>query len=265
MTDRTPPADPAELQVDRPAEGVVRLRVNRPAKRNALSIGVRNLMVDELRRLDADETVRAVIIAGGEKVFASGADIEELAGISPVKMMLRGADRIWSAIAAFKKPLVAAVRGAAFGGGFELAMNCDIVVAASNAKFGLPEVRLGLIPGGGGTQRLIRLVGKHLAFDMLMTGRVIDGAEAMSHAIVSRCVDEEKVDDTAVAVASAIASMAPLAVRLVKDAALNGADSPLAAGIALERSSIQVLFDSEDYREGMAAFFEKRPPKFKGR
>ena len=265
MTEKISKADPSELEIDRPAEGVVRLRINRPAKRNALSIGVRNLMVDELRRLDADETVRAVIIAGSEKVFASGADIEELAGISPVTMMLRGADKIWGAIAAFKKPLVAAVRGAAFGGGFELAMNCDLIVAGNNAKFGLPEARLGLIPGGGGTQRLIRLVGKHLAMDMLMTGRVMSGAEAVSHAIVSRSVDDDQVETTAVEVAAAIASMAPLAIRLIKDAALNGADSPLSAGIALERSSIQILFDSDDYKEGMSAFFEKRSPRFTGR
>ncbi len=253
-----------DLSIDQPAEGIVRLRINRPEARNSLSVDLRKQIVTELARLDADKAVRAVILAGGEKVFAAGADISELKGMTPIGMLQRATNLMWVAIAGFRKPLIAAVRGAAFGGGFELAMSTDIIVAGSKSRFALPEVSLGLIPGGGGTQRLIRLAGKHVAMDILMSGRVLSASEALNFGIVSRCVEDEEVEEAAVDLAAAIASKAPLAVQLAKEAALLGADAPLASGLALETRAIQVLFDSNDVDEGISAFFEKRPPKFKG-
>ncbi|MDX5360195.1 MAG: enoyl-CoA hydratase-related protein [Alphaproteobacteria bacterium] len=254
-----------EVKVDEPAPGVVRLRIDRPEKRNALSIAVRKRIVAELARIDADPELHAAILAGGEKIFAAGADISELKGLTPVGMAARGTDAMWDAIAGFSKPLIAAVRGVAFGGGFELAMCCDMIVAGEGARFGLPEVRLGLIPGGGGTQRLIRLCGKHLAMDVLLTGRTLTGPEAEVRNVVSRCVPDAEVEDTAVAMAAAAAAMAPLAVRQAKEAALRGADGPLPTGLALERKAIQVLCGSADFAEGVEAFLEKRPARFEGR
>lgn len=253
-----------DLFIDQPAEGVVRLRINRPEARNSLSVELRRKIVAELARLDANKSVRAVILAGGEKVFAAGADISELKGTSPIGMMQRATNLMWSAIAGFSKPLIAAVRGAAFGGGFELAMSTDIIVAGSKARFALPEVTLGLIPGGGGTQRLIRLAGKHVAMDILMSGRVLSGEEALGFGIISRYVDDDALEDAAVGLAATIAGKAPLAIQLAKEAALLGSDAPLATGLALETRAIQVLFDSDDMEEGTAAFFEKRSPKFTG-
>ncbi len=254
-----------DLLIDQPVDGVVRLRINRPEARNSLSVQLRRKIVAELARLDADKKVRAVILAGGERVFAAGADISELKGTSPIGMMQRATNLMWAAIAGFSKPLIAAVRGAAFGGGFELAMSADIIVAGSKSRFALPEVTLGLIPGGGGTQRLIRLAGKHVAMDILMSGRVLSGEEALGFGIVSRCVEDAEIEDLAVELATTIAAKAPLAIQLAKEAALLGADAPLATGLALETRAIQVLFDSDDMDEGTAAFFEKRPPKFTGR
>ena len=253
-----------DLLIDQPANGVVRLRINRPAARNSLSVELRRQIVAELARLDADKRVRAVIVAGGEKVFAAGADISELKGMTPIGMMQRATNLMWAAIAGFRKPLIAAVRGAAFGGGFELAMSTDIIVAGSKSRFALPEVSLGLIPGGGGTQRLIRLAGKHVAMDILMSGRILSADEAHGFGIVSRCVDDAEVEDAAVELAVTIARKAPLAIQLAKEVALLGADAPLATGLALETRAIQVLFDSNDVDEGTSAFFEKRPPNFDG-
>lgn len=254
-----------DLLIEYPAEGIALLRLNRPEQRNALSVGVRQRLVSELARLDDDESIRCAVLAGGEDVFAAGADIKEMKGMTSVGMLLRATDRMWSAFARFRKPLIAAVRGRAFGGGFELALCADIIVAASDAKFGLPEARLGLMPGGGGTQRLIRLVGKHIAMDVLMSGRLLSGDEAGLLGIVSRVVESGDVEATALDVAHRVAGMAPLALRMIKETTLAGADGPLATGLALEARAIQVLFDSADFREGVDAFLAKRPPEFSGR
>ncbi len=254
-----------KLLIERPAEHVALLRINRPEVRNALSFALRERLAAELARLDGDEGTRCIIIAGSEKSFAAGGDLKEQEGLGPVGMMLRGGGRAWDAIAACRKPVIAAVRGYAFGGGFELVLTTDMVIAGEGAVFALPEVRFGQLPGGGGTQRLARIVGKNLALELLLTGRSISSREAARLGIVNRVTPDNEVDATAVALASEIAAMAPLAVEQIKEVVLNGLDAPLHTALLLERRAGQVLYDSEDKHDGLRAFREKRSPKFKGR
>lgn len=254
-----------DLVVDRPADGVVRLRLHRPAARNALSIALRQRLVDALAEADRAPETRCVVIAGGEAVFAAGADLTELAGAGAVDMMLSATELLWGAIARCRTPIVAAVRGLALGGGWELALHADVIVAGDKARFGLPEIRVGIMPGAGGTQRLPRLAGKHRALDLLLTGRTVSAAEAMDMGAVSRLVADAEVEGTAVEVAATIARMPPLAVREIKEVVTAGADCALDAALALERNALRVLFASEDKEEGVRAFLEKRTPNFVGR
>jgi enoyl-CoA hydratase/carnithine racemase len=254
-----------DMLVDRPADGVVRLRLNRPAARNALSLALRRRLVAAIAEAEEDSDTRCLILAGGDKVFAAGADIAELAGAGPIDMMLRASERLWDAIARCRKPIVAAVRGAALGGGWELALHADLIVAGDAARFGLPEIRIGIMPGAGGTQRLTRLVGKHRALDLLLTGRTVTAAEAFALGTVNRLVPDAEVDATSVELAAGLAQMPPLAVRQIKGVVLAGADCALDAALALERNALQVLFASADKEEGVRAFLEKRAPDFVGR
>ena len=247
-----------------PAEGVLLLTLNRPESRNALSLELRQEMTDALTRATDAADVGIVVLTGGDAIFAAGADLHELAASGPRDMLLRDIERHWRAVAAFPKPLIAAVNGPAFGGGFELAMHADIILAARTARFALPEVTLGLMPGGGGTQRLIRLIGKARAMRYLLTGDRIAAAEAASMGIVSELVDDDNATPAAIALASRMAKLPPLALRQIKEATLAGADGPLATGLLLERRASQVLLDTDDLQEGIAAFFEKRPPVFTG-
>lgn len=253
------------LLVERPRPAVALLRLNRPEARNALNMELRRALAEAFRALDADEEVRVAVVTGNDKAFAAGADLREMVDAGAVEMMLRGTHRLWQAIADFPKPIVAAVNGYALGGGMELALHADIVIAGESAKFGQPEVRVGIMPGAGGTQRLLRAAGRYRAMLMLLTGEMIDAREALAMGFVSRVVPDGEVLDRALGIAETIAGMPPLAVAQIKEVVNLGADAPLATALALERKAFQLLFDSRDQEEGMKAFLEKRKPRFEGR
>jgi enoyl-CoA hydratase len=251
--------------VEHPVEGVLLLRINRPEARNALSLEVRQKLAHELTAAAKDDSIRAAVITGNEKAFAAGADLREMRDLGPVEMMRRGSHKLWDEIGAFPKPLIAAVNGFALGGGCELALQCDIIIAGEGARFGQPEVKVGILPGGSGTQRLVRAVGKYKAMLMVLTGEIIPAREAEQMGLVSRVVPDDKVVGHAVEMAAGIARLAPIAVELAKEAVLAGQDASLAAGLSLERKALWLTFATEDKREGMSAFLEKRAPSFKGR
>ena len=222
-------------------------------------------LVATLRDLDAADDVRCIVLGGNERAFAAGADIAELAAGTPVSLyQSRRIDR-WDAIRMLRTPLVAAVSGFCLGGGCELAMSCDLIVASESARFGQPEINLGVMPGAGGTQRLTRAVGKAVAMDMILTGRMLTAAQAQGLGLVARVVAREAWLDEAKRVAHEIASRSPVAVRLAKEAVDHAFEAPLTAGIEFERRSFYLARASEDAEEGLAAFVEKRKPDFKGR
>jgi enoyl-CoA hydratase/carnithine racemase len=251
--------------VERPAEGVALVRINRPQALNALNAEVGTLLARLMAELGEEPALRCIVLAGSEKAFAAGADIKEMAALAPTDAMHHGTFKVWRAVAACRKPVIAAVNGFALGGGCELAMACDIIIAGESAKFGQPEVKIGIIPGGGGTQRLPRAVGKYKAMRYLLTGDLFGAREAAQMGLVSEVVADAEVERRALAMASQIAALPPLAVEHIKEAVLQGMDASLDAGLTLETKGIQLLFASEDQKEGMAAFIEKRKPKFRGR
>jgi len=251
--------------LERPVDNVVFVRINRPDALNALNLEVRRMISEHFETLNADDDVRCIILTGSEKAFAAGADIKQMAEAGAVDMMLRETHKYWQAIADCPKPVIAAVSGFALGGGCELAMNADIIVAGESAQFGQPEVRLGIIPGAGGTQRLTRTVGKYQAMKLCLTAEFIKAEEALAWGLVSEIVPDDKVESRAVEMATKIARMPPLAVRQIKECVLAGLDASLATGMMLERKAFQLLFASQDQKEGMAAFIEKRKPNFTGR
>jgi enoyl-CoA hydratase/carnithine racemase len=226
---------------------------------------VRKLLARHLTDLGEDAGTRAIILTGNEKAFAAGADIKEMAGAGTIDMLLRGTHKLWRTIAACPKPVVAAVNGFALGGGCELAMTCDIIIAGESAKFGQPEVKIGIIPGGGATQRLTRAIGKFRAMRYILTGDMFGAREAFDMGLVSEIVPDAEVEKRALEIARAIAELPPLAVQLAKEAVLAGMDAPLTSALALEAKSSQILFASQDQKEGMRAFIEKRKPGFSGR
>jgi len=242
--------------------GVVLL--NRPKQLNALSGELMDALVATLRELDADPEVRAIVLGGDERAFAAGADVAELAAGTPVSLYAGGRLERWEAIRMVRTPIVAAVSGFCLGGGCELAMLCDLIVASETARFGQPEINLGVMPGAGGTQRLTRAVGKAVAMDMILTGRMISAREALAAGLVARVVAKEAWLAEATRVAAEIAAKGPVAVRLAKEAVDAAFETPLAAGIELERRSFFVARSSEDATEGLTAFVEKRRPEFKG-
>jgi len=251
--------------LERPAEGVVLLRINRPEARNALNLEVRKLLAKHLAEIGEDTTTRAVVLTGNEKSFAAGADIKEMADVGTIEALQRGVHKLWRAIAGCPKPVIAAVNGYALGGGCELAMTCDIIVAGESARFGQPEVLIGIIPGGGGTQRLTRAVGKYKAMKYILTGDQISAREAFEMGLASEVVPDPEVEGRAIDLARQIAVLPPLAVQLAKEAVLAGMEAPLSSALALEVKSLQILFSSQDQKEGMRAFIEKRKPKFQGK
>lgn len=250
---------------DRPAPHVAVLRLNRPEVRNALSLELRRILAERVGELGADAETRCLVLTGGEKVFAAGADIKEMADAEPVELMQRNVQRYWQAIAGCPKPLIAAVEGYALGGGMELAMCADIIVAGETAQFGQPEVRVGILPGGGGTQRLSRAIGKYAAMRLLLTGQPIGAVEAHTLGLVSEIAPAGNVLARAIEIAQAIAALPPLAVMQIKELVNAGLDAPLDTGLMLERKAFQLLFASRDQKEGMRAFLEKRKPVFEGR
>jgi enoyl-CoA hydratase len=232
---------------------------------NALSGELMGALVDTLRTLDEDEEVRAIVVGGNERAFAAGADIQELAAGTPISMYRNRRIDAWDAIRAVRTPLVAAVSGFCLGGGCELAMLCDLVVASETARFGQPEINLGVLPGAGGTQRLTRAVGKALAMDMILTGRMLTAREALAFGLVARVVAREAWLAEAKRVAAEIASKGPVSVRLAKEAVDTAFEVPLSAGVELERRAFYLARASEDATEGLTAFVEKRKPDFRGR
>lgn len=279
MTETASPTDPSSrapaaseatlVRVAFPAPaqpGVALVTLDRPAVLNALNFDLVDQLADALEALDRDPACRAIVITGaGDRAFAAGADIRELAPQTSRALTEAGRFGAWDRVAAVGLPLIAAVRGFALGGGCELAMACDMIVAAEDATFGQPEIRLGVIPGAGGTQRLTRAIGKARAMDLILTGGSLTADEAYARGLVSRVVPAEATVDAALELAGRIATMAPLAVRAAKAAILDAAEMSLADGLARERRAFFDLFDTEDQAEGMAAFDQKRPPTWLGR
>ena len=239
--------------------------LNRPQQLNALSGELMEELVTALRELDEDTDVRCIVLGGNERAFAAGADIAELAAGTPVSLyQSRRIDR-WDEIRSLRTPLIAAVSGFCLGGGCELAMACDLIIASESAKFGQPEINLGVMPGAGGTQRLTRAVGKAVAMDMILSGRMLGAEEARDRGLVARVVAQEAWLDAAKRVAGEIAAKSPVSVRLAKEAIDEAFETPLSAGIELERRSFFLARASEDADEGLSAFVEKRKPEFRGR
>jgi len=272
-TDAAQPAEQRLIRLDfpvpaaaGPSAGVALVTIDRPDVLNALSFDLLDELAAVLVRLDADPECRAIVLTGsGTRAFAAGADIRELARQTPVSLLVENRFGVWDRIGAIRTPLIAAVRGFALGGGCELAMCCDIVVAAEDAVFGQPEINLGVMPGAGGTQRLTRAIGKARAMDLVLTGRTIPAVEAERMGLVSRVVAPNATLDEALDLARKVASQAPVAVLAAKEAIRQAEELPLAAGLQHERRAFFLLFASDDQEEGMAAFVEKRPPRWKGR
>ena len=245
------------------AVGIVLM--NRPEALNALSGELMDGVVSALEELDRDEAVRCIVLGGSERVFAAGADVAELAAATPIELFENRRIDKWDAIRALRTPLVAAVSGYCLGGGCELAMLCDLIVASETAQFGQPEINLGVLPGAGGTQRLTRAAGKSLAMDVILTGRFLSASEALRAGLVARVVAREAWLAEAKRVAAAIATKSPVSVRLAKEAVDQAFESPLGAGVDFERRAFYLARASEDATEGLNAFVEKRKPDFKGR
>jgi enoyl-CoA hydratase len=258
-------ATPQDIVVDRPAEGVARITLNRPDVRNALRTQTLREIAEVLAAATFDDGTRAVVLTGGPTFFAAGADVREMQPLGPVDILTHERQRHWKAIASFPKPLVGAVCGFALGAGSELALCCDLVVAGSNAQFGQPEVNLGLIPGAGGTARLARTCGKGLTMQMVLTGQPISAQAALAAGIAVEVDEPESALARAVELATIIARKPPLAVRLAKEAVLRAFEAPLAEALAAERQAFALLASSHDRNEGIAAFLEKRSPRFTGR
>lgn len=254
-----------EVLLEHPSSAVALVRLNRPDARNALNQTVREQLGEHFTALGNDPEVRCIVLMGNEQVFAAGADICDMAERGAMEMLLRQTHRLWAAIAQCPKPVIAAVNGFAFGGGCELAMHADLIVAGQGASFAQPEVRVGVMPGAGGTQRLTRAVGKFQAMRMLLTGMPVTAEEALRMGLVSEVVADDQVPSRALELALQIASMPPLAVMQIKEVLLAGQDISLEAALMLERKAFQLLFDSTDQKEGMRAFLEKRKPVYQGK
>ena len=244
---------------------VATVQLNRPKVLNALNIELMTELVDCLEALDQDSGVRAIVLTGSERAFAAGADIKEMADASAMDMLTRDQFARWDRIRKIKKPIIAAVSGFALGGGCELMMHCDIIIASETARIGQPEILIGVMPGAGGTQRLTRAVGKGLAMEMILTGRQITAEEAQKAGLVNKVVPIEFYLEEAQKLAREISDKPPIAVRLAKEAILKSFDTTIEMGLEYERKNFYLLFASEDMREGMSAFLEKRKPEWNGK
>nr|WP_044200787.1 enoyl-CoA hydratase-related protein [Oscillochloris trichoides] len=243
---------------------VATLTLNRPKALNALSPELMDELVAAIARCDADESIRVLILTGGPKAFAAGADIKAMSQSTPMKMLTSEIIAKWDRVRDCRKPIIAAVSGYALGGGCELAMMCDIIIASDTAKFGQPEITIGVIPGAGGTQRLTRAIGPYRAMELILTGDMISAQEAASYGLVSRVYPADELMAAAQAMAEKIAARPPLAVRMAKDAVRYAAETTVREGLEIEKRNFYLLFDTYDQKEGMAAFAEKRKPEFRG-
>ena len=259
-------SDESPVLVERDeARRVALVRLNRPKQLNALNGPTMDALCEALEGLDRDEAVRVIVVTGNERAFAAGADIGEMSGASPIDMLRTNRIAQWDRVRKVSKPVIAAVAGWCLGGGCELAMALDIIIAAESARFGQPEIKIGVMPGAGGTQRLPRAIGKSKAMEMILTGEPITAAEAERIGLVSRVVTDELLVEDALALAAEIAKRAPLALRLAKESVNAAFEMGLTDGLAHERRLFYLLFSSDDQKEGMTAFLEKRDPNFKGR
>ncbi|WP_139851750.1 enoyl-CoA hydratase-related protein [Acinetobacter pullicarnis] len=248
------------LKVEIQDNGVARIELHRPEARNALNLELRQALSETFQKLNKNIAVRAIVLTGGEKVFAAGADIQDFTTASTVEMYLRHTEQYWQSLTDCSKPIIAAVNGYALGGGCELAMHADIIVAGQSAKFGQPEVKLGLMPGAGGTQRLLRAIGKFQTMLLVLSGKLISAEEAKGMGLVSEVVEDENT----MALAATIASFSPIAVQQIKEVTHLGQDMSLQSALSLERKAFQILFDTKDQKEGANAFFDKRPAQYRG-
>jgi len=254
----------SEVLVDAPTPEIAVVRINRPDARNALNQEVRSQLAEHFTRLGASPEVRCIVLTGGDKCFAAGADIRAMAEAGAIEIMQRQTQRLWQAIAACPKPVIAAVNGYAWGGGCELAMHADIIIAGEGASFCQPEVKVGIMPGAGGTQRLTRAVGKFKAMKMVLTGLPVPAPEALAMGLASEVVADGLVQERALELARQIAALPPLAIMQIKEVLLAGQDASLETALMLERKAFQLLFASADQKEGMRAFLDKRQPEFRG-
>lgn len=250
--------------LDHPLPGVARLRLNRPQATNALSLELQTQLSAHFADLGHDSAVRCIVLTGGDKVFAAGGDITSMVGVGPIEIYKRHTERLWAPIQDCPKPVIAAVCGYAYGGGCELAMLADLIVAGRSARFCQPEIRIGIMPGIGGTQRLVRAVGKVKAMRMALTGQPISAEDAWVAGLVSDLVEDDQVQAKALELAAVIAAMPALAAEQIKEVILAGMDAPLQTGLALERKANALLFASRDQKEGMQAFIDKRTAAFEG-
>jgi enoyl-CoA hydratase len=245
--------------------GYAIVQFNRPEVLNAINMQLMAELIDALENLDKDDAVRCVILTGNEKAFAAGADIKEMADASAVEMLLRDQFARWDKIRKIKKPIIAAVSGFALGGGCELAMTCDMIIASETARFGQPEINIGVMPGAGGTQRLTRAVGKAKAMEIVLTGKIFTAEEANTWGLVNKVVPVEYYLQESKDLAKEIASKPPVAVRLAKEAVLKAFDTTIEGGLEFERKNFYLLFASDDQKEGMKAFVDKGKPNWKGK
>lgn len=241
------------------------IELNRPKELNALNLQLMGELRDALKLLDDNDEVRAIILTGNEKAFAAGADIKQMSDKTAIDMLKIDQFSTWDQIRKTKKPLIAAVSGFALGGGCELAMTCDMIIASETAKFGQPEIKIGVMPGAGGTQRLTKAVGKARAMEMVLTGKFISGEEAMSYGLVNKVVPVEMYLYEATQLAKEIAKMSPIAAQLAKESVNRSFETHLDEGLTFERKNFYLTFASEDQKEGMKAFVEKRKPEYKGK
>ncbi|MFQ5798421.1 MAG: enoyl-CoA hydratase-related protein [Bacteroidota bacterium] len=246
-------------------DGYAVVQFNRPEVLNALNIKLMEELVQAFENLDKDESVRCIVLTGNEKAFAAGADIKEMADASAVEMLLRDQFARWDRIRKIKKPLIAAVSGFALGGGCELSMACDIIIASETAKFGQPEINIGVMPGAGGTQRLTRAVGRYKAMEIVLTGKMISADVAHQWGLVNKVVPVEMYLEEAKSLAKEIASKPPVAVRLAKESVLKSFDTTIEGGLEFERKNFYLLFATDDQKEGMKAFMEKKKAQWKGK
>jgi enoyl-CoA hydratase len=258
-------AAPENILLESPFDGVRLIRLNRPKVLNALNSATIGEIATALEQYAQDDAVRVVVLTGSERAFAAGADISEMSGQGVAEMLTQNRHNAWRSIAEFPKPLIAAVSGMALGGGLELAMSCDILLAAENARFGQPEINLGIIPGAGGTQRLTHAIGKSLAMEMVLNARMLTAEEALRHGLVSGVYPPEVLLHHTLQLAKQIAARAPLAIRAAKVSVNAAFEMGLQAGLGFERQNFALLFGTEDQKEGMQAFLEKRRAVWKGK